>query len=146
MENVNKVHEKKVIDEVLRYRDYASTFTQKSQDEAAKVDTLVLNSSMYKIFLKKLILNNNLEFKEVIAKLPDTELVNKDENFSNYINYIFGKDDEPMSFKVIRSLILTGKTDEFNEVVYYNTQEGELKAPFEINELISTTPYVKQRF
>ena len=145
MENINKVHEKKVIAEVLKYRDYASTFTQQSQDEASKVDALKLNSSMYKIFLKRLILDKHLKFDDVKEKLPDTELVNKDENFSKCINYIFGTNELPMSFQIIRSLILFDETADYTEEVYYETTEGPIKAHFTVEELISSTEYVKKR-
>ncbi len=145
MENINTSGQNKIIKEALGYREYSSKYSDELQFEAAKIEVLPLNSTIYKIFIKKLILSENLKFEEVKDKLPEPALVNADEILVRKMNHIFGTDYEPISYQIIKSLILTGKTDEFNEELYYATPDEPIKAPFQLGELINTTPYVKKR-
>ena len=145
MENSIKKNRDKIINEVLKYNTYAHNFSIEEQEEASKIDSLEINSSMYKIFLKRLILDKHLKFEDVVDKLPDINLVYKDEKTVRCIEYAFGEEQIPMSYEIVKSLILTGKSDEFIEELYYATPDEPFKAPFTLNELISTTPFVKKR-
>ena len=147
MENIIRDIERKEEKEKAKFERFISNcLDAESVNEARKVENIEIYSNIFKMFIMKLIIEKQLKFDEVVDKLPDAEMIKKDENTLRFINYIFGTDDTtPKSYEVIRSLILTGKTDEFNEVLHYATMDDPIKATFQVSELVNTTPYVKKR-
>ena len=123
---------------VLEYND------QKVLDEAAKIDRLQLYSSSFRIFLKRLIIEDKLRIDQVLTRIPSEEIISRDEKTTNLLNYVFRTDKKPLSYEVTESLIKTGYTDKYPENLYYQTEEDDVKAPFTVEELISSTEYVKK--
>ena len=130
--------------EFAKYEEYAMSFSAEERAEANKIDSLEINSTMYKVFLKRLILDTQVSFEEVVDKLPDITLINKDEKTVNCVNYAFDMDETPITYRIVESFILNGNVDNFSEEIFYDTSEDKIKVPFTLSELISTTPYVKK--
>lgn len=144
MEKLTIKYYKKVQEELKSYNEYIMGFSAEEQAKANEVDKLELNSTMYKIFLKRLILDKKVPFEEVVDRLPDIKLINKDEKTVSCVNYAFDMNETPITYKIVESFILTGKTDNFSEEISYDTSEDKIKVPFTLSELLSTTPYVKK--
>ena len=144
MEKLSIKYYEKIQKEQTKYNEYIKGFSAEEQAEANKVDTLAINSIMYKVFLKRLILDKKVPFEEVVDRLPDIKLINKDEKTVSCVNYAFDMDETPITYKIVESFILNGNVDNFSEEIFYDTSEDKIKVPFTLSELLSTTPYVKK--
>lgn len=144
MEKLSIKYYEKIQKEQTKYNEYIKKFNAEEQAEANKVDTLAINSIMYKVFLKRLILDKKVPFEEVVDRLPDIKLINKDEKTVSCVNYAFDMDETPITYKIVESFILNGNVDNFSEEIFYETSEDKIKVPFTLSELLSTTPYVKK--
>ena len=142
MEKLSIKYYEKIQKEQTKYNEYIKKFNAEEQAEANKVDTLAINSIMYKVFLKRLILDKKVPFEEVVDRLPDIKLINKDEKTVSCVNYAFDMDETPITYKIVESFILNGNVDNFSEEIFYETSEDKIKVPFTLSELLSTTPYV----
>lgn len=134
----------KYISEVKRN---ISIFDMEYIAEARKVSELNgIYSNNFLNYLKSLIIKRHIKYEDILDKLPDRKIIDKDEKRLKLINYIFALNyNIPLSYMVIESLIVTSKTDYFDEELYYVTDERPIKAPFTVSELISTTSMVQEK-
>ena len=122
--------------------------SEETINEALKANELrPLYSDDFVAFLKKLIIENDLFYEDILDKLPKANYIWLDENRVKGIKKIFGIDIHglPISYMMVESVIKNGNLEYFADQMYYNTSEDPVRVPFTKDQFKDSIPYFKEK-
>ena len=122
--------------------------SEETMNEALKANELrPLYSDDFVAFLKKLIVENDLFYEDILDKLPNANYIRLDENRVKSIKKFFGVDIHglPVSYMMVESVIKNGNLKYFDDQMYYNTSEDPVRVPFTKDEFIDSILYFKEK-